>query len=117
MCHPQALNWLVKMYGPEVNVGVSHGHALQLLCLRLGVSDVDEHGPPLFVSYVSSAVSIDNMMKSACLLSPTSTCDPMNSNHIHTSDAQPCTALNVGVCGLLVNNDAAADASGERATG
>jgi hypothetical protein len=44
------------MYGPEVNVGVSHGRALQLLCLRLGVADVDEHGPPVFVSYVSSAV-------------------------------------------------------------
>lgn len=44
------------MYGPEVNVGVSHGRALQLLCLRLGVADVDEHVPPIFVSYVSSAV-------------------------------------------------------------
>ena len=54
MC--QAMNWLVKMYGPNVNVGVSHGRALQLLCLRLGVADVDERGPPIFVSYVSSVV-------------------------------------------------------------
>lgn len=53
----QALGWLVKMYGPEVNMGVSHRRALQLLCLRLGIADVDEHGPPIFVSYVSSAVS------------------------------------------------------------
>ena len=37
-------------------MGVSHGLALQLLCLRLGVADVDDHGPPVFVSYVSSAV-------------------------------------------------------------
>ena len=63
---PQALGWLVKMYGPEVNVCVSHGRALQLLCLRLGVADVDERGPPVFVSYVASAVGYLSVSRQRC---------------------------------------------------
>lgn len=48
---PQAMEWLVKMYADSVNISVSHNRALQAVCLRLGVYDIEEHVPPVFVSY------------------------------------------------------------------